>query len=175
MEEELNDLTTLASMAEIFSAVVVVGGLAFGLIQIHHYRRQRSETAAIELLRSFQNPEFSRALRAVLAMPNGVRKKDLGECSEHQQNSIMVVFLTFESIGVMVFRDIVPIDMVDELMGGVCIESWARLKEYTQDSRNDSNRDTLSEWYQWLAERLEERHIRIGRRAAYDQHRHWQS
>ena len=171
----MSDLTTLANLAEIFGAFVVVAGLVFGLIQIHHYRQQRRETAAIELLRSFQNPEFSRALRAVLALPRGVRKQHLGECSEDQQNAIMVVVLTFESIGVMVFRNIVPLDMVDELMGGVCIESWGRLKNYTQDSRDESDRDTLSEWFQWLAERLAERHARYGRRAAYEQHRRWRS
>jgi hypothetical protein len=47
----------------------------------------------------------------------------------------MVAVLTFESIGVMVFRGIVPLEMVDELLGGVCVESWRRLENYTDDSR----------------------------------------
>ncbi len=102
----MTDLNTLANLAEIFGAVVVVGGLGFGVIQLQHYRQQRRETAAIELLRSFHNPEFSRSLREVLALPKGVRKRDMGECSAAAQNAIMVVVLTFESIGVMVFRGI---------------------------------------------------------------------
>ena len=129
------DLNTLANLAEIFGAVFVIGGLGFGVIQLQHYRQQRRETAAIELLRSFHNPEFSRSLRAVLALPRGVRKSDLGECSADQENAIMVVVLTFESIGVMVFRGIVPLEMVDELLGGVCVESWRRLENCTDDSR----------------------------------------
>ena len=82
----MTDLTTLANLAEIFGAVVVVGGLGFGVVQLHNYRQQRRETAAIELLRSFHNPEFSRALRVVLDIPVGARKKDLGECSADQEN-----------------------------------------------------------------------------------------
>jgi len=169
------DLNTLANLAEIFGAVFVIGGLGFGVVQLQHYRQQRRETAAIELLRSFHNPEFSRSLRAVLALPRGVRKSDLGECSADQENAIMVVVLTFESIGVMVFRGIVPLEMVDELLGGVCVESWRRLNNYTDDSRVERDRKTMSEWFQWLAERLEEQHTRNGRKAAYEQHRHWRS
>ena len=171
----MTDLSTLANLAEIFGAAFVVGGLAFGVVQLQHYREQRRETAAIELLRSFHNPEFSRSLRAVLALPRGVRKSELGECSADQENAIMVVVLTFESIGVMVFRGIVPLEMVDELLGGVCVESWRRLENYTDDSRADSARNTMSEWFQWLAERLEEQHARNGRKAAYEQHRQWRT
>jgi hypothetical protein len=90
-----------------------------------------------------------------------------------QQDAIMVVVLTFESIGVMVYRGIVPLEMVNELLGGVCIEAWLRLNQYTQDSRAQSNRDTMSEWFQWLAERLDEHHTRYGRPPAYEQYRAW--
>ena len=169
------DLSSLANLAEIFGAFVVVGGLGFAVIQMQHYRQQRRETAAIELLRSFQNPEFSRSLRAVLTLPKGVRKNELKECSDGDKNAIMVVVLTFESIGVMVFRGIVPLEMVNELLGGVCVESWTRLNQYMQDSRADSDRKTMGEWFQWLAERLDERHTRDGRPPAYEQYRHWQS
>ena len=170
----MTDLNALANLAEIFGAFVVVGGLGFGVIQMQHYRQQRRETAAIELLRSFHNPEFSRSLRAVLALPKGVSKGELGECSDGEKNAIMVVVLTFESIGVMVFRGIVPLEMVNELLGGVCVESWERLDRYTQDSRADSDRNTMSEWFQWLAERLDEHHKRYGRPPAYEQYREWQ-
>jgi hypothetical protein len=83
--------------------------------------------------------------------------------------------MTFESIGVMVFRGIVPLEMVNELLGGVCVESWARLSQYTQDFRVENDRKTMSEWFQWLAERLDEHHARYGRPPAYEQHRHWRS
>jgi hypothetical protein len=169
----VTDLNMLANLAEIFGAVVVVGGLGFGVIQMQHYRQQRRETAAIELLRSFQNPEFSRSLRAVLTLPKGVCKSDLEECSDGEKNAIMVVVMTFESIGVMVFRGIVPLEMVNELLGGVCVESWARLSQYTQDFRVENDRETMSEWFQWLAERLKEHHSRYGRPPAYEQFCDW--
>ncbi len=169
----VTDLSVLANLAEIFGAIIVLGGLGFAVIQMQHYRQQRRETAAIELLRSFQNPEFSRSLRVVLGLPKEVRKENLGECSDGAQDAIMVVVLTFESIGVMVFRNIVPLEMVNELLGGVCVESWTRLDRYMQDSRAESDRKTIGEWFQWLAERLDEHHTRYGRPPAYEQYREW--
>jgi hypothetical protein len=85
----VTDLNTLASLAEILGAVFVVGGLGFGVVQLQHYRQQRRETAAIELLRSFHNPEFSRSPRAVLALPRGVHKSDMEGCSAGEENAIM--------------------------------------------------------------------------------------
>jgi hypothetical protein len=97
----------------------------------------------------------------------------LEECGDGEKNAIMVVVMTFESIGVMVFRGIVPLEMVNELLGGVCVESWARLSQYTQDFRVENDRKTMSEWFQWLAERLKEHHARYGRQPAYEQFRDW--
>ncbi len=85
----------------------------------------------------------------------------------------MIVMLTFESIGLMVFRKIVPLDMVDELLGGVCVECWGRLGNYILDSRMENGRDSLSEWFQWLAERLQEIQAHNGVVAAYELHRRW--
>ncbi len=45
----MTDLSHLANMAEIFSAVIVIGGIIFALIQMRQTRQQRRELAAIEL------------------------------------------------------------------------------------------------------------------------------
>ena len=61
------DLDTLASLAEVFGALVVVGSIGFAFVQLAHFRRQRSDMAAVELARSFQTPEFARAFPKVAA------------------------------------------------------------------------------------------------------------
>jgi hypothetical protein len=39
--------------------------------------------------------------------------------------------------------------------------------------RIENKRDSLSEWFQWLAERLQENQARNGYMVAYEHHRHW--
>ena len=70
-------LATLANLAEILGAIVVIGGVVFAVIQIRQFRRQRLEVAAIELVRSFQSPEFTRAFTLVLELPVGLSAAEL--------------------------------------------------------------------------------------------------
>jgi hypothetical protein len=62
------NLETLANFAEILGAIVVIGGVAFAVIQIRQFRRQRLEVASIELVRSFHSPEFTRAHTFLLTL-----------------------------------------------------------------------------------------------------------
>ncbi len=68
----------------------------------------------------------------------------------------MLVSLTIESVAIMVHRDIIDIDMVWELMGGVVLATWDRLEDWAASHRRASGREKFNEWFQWLAERIAE-------------------
>lgn len=57
----MDELATLANMAEIFGVIIVIGGLFFAVLQMRQIRQQRREFAAIELFRFFGNPKFTEA------------------------------------------------------------------------------------------------------------------
>ncbi len=124
------ELGTLANVAEIIGAVLVLGGVSFAIIEINHFRQQRRDMAAIELSRSFQNPEFARALRVVLSLPSGITAEQMRDGDPAWEDAAMLVSLTLESVGIMVHRRIVSIDMVWELMGGVALSVWDRLEAW---------------------------------------------
>ena len=54
-------LQTLANIAEIIGALLVITGVFFGLMEVRHYRQQRQETASMEIMRAFQSLDFNRA------------------------------------------------------------------------------------------------------------------
>jgi len=84
-----------------------------------------------------------------------------------------VIGNTFESIGVMVYRRIVPLEIVNELMGGAVVFLWQKLERWTLESRAEQSRDSVYEWFQWLAERLQELpEFRTGP-PAYEARRDW--
>ncbi|MCH8158249.1 MAG: hypothetical protein IIA08_00115 [Proteobacteria bacterium] len=68
----MTDLSRLANIAEILSAIIVIGGIFFALVQVRQTRQQRRELAAIELFRSFGSPQFSKAYRTVLHFSDGL-------------------------------------------------------------------------------------------------------
>lgn len=166
------ELSTLANLAEIIGAAIVVGGVAFAFVQLAHFRRQRHELAALELARSFETPEFAHALRLVLSLPDGITATDLRKMDSQYEDAAMLVSLTFESVAIMVHRRIASLDMVWELMGGVVLTAWRKLRAWAEEIRQEQGREKFDEWIQWLCDQMR-RHPEARLKPAYVEHKDW--
>jgi hypothetical protein len=62
-----------------------------------------------------------------------------------------------ESLGFLVAERFIDIDLVDKTPGFFVITSWDKLKTVIRDIRKMQPDPFLNEYYQWLAERLNER------------------
>lgn len=167
------NLSTLANLAEVIGAVIVIGGLAFGVIQLQQFRLQRRAQAAIEVARSFQDADFSRALRLVLSMPRDLGVDEVRELGGKYEDAAMLVSLTVETIGLMVHRRMVSLQLVWELMGGVLLTAWGRLARWTEDTRRDQGGEKFNEWMQWLAGQLERHKTTCDPEPAYRKFDEW--
>jgi len=147
------DLNTLGNLAEIIGVLIVIGGVAFAVVQIREFQRQRRETAAIELARSFTDPQFARALLLVVSLPPGCSAKELRRSPEHEA-AAMLVSLTLESVAIMVHHRIVPMQTVWELMGGVTQTCWDRMREWVQAVRREQGNEKFDEWLEWLSDQM---------------------
>jgi len=112
------NLQYLANIAEILGALLVIIGVFFGLIEIRHYRQQRQEAAAMEIMRAFQSHDFTRALGLVMDYEQECRQCREGSMPQELQDSAMLVSTTLEAVGLMVYQRIVPFRLVQQLMGG---------------------------------------------------------
>lgn len=164
------DLSTLASLAEVFGALVVVGSVGFAFVQLAHFRRQRADMAAVELARSFQTPEFTRAIRLVLSLPDGATAEQV-RSDPSCEDAAMLVSLTLESVGIMVHRRVVSIEMVWELMGGMVLAAWRKIQPWAEYQREQQGGGKFDEWIQWLSEQLEE--LADGNEPAHRKYRDW--
>lgn len=152
----MNDLATIANMAEILGAIIVVGGLFFAVLQMRHLRQQRRELAAIELFRFFGNARFTRAYKALLRLPDGMSAEDIRTNKQNLEEAAMLVSSTMESIGVMTFQRIVPFMVVYNLIGHTTVILWRKLDIWVAALRIETGNQGAFEWFQWLAERLEQ-------------------
>ena len=164
------DLNTFANVAEVISAGVVVGSVAFAFVQLAHFRRQRYNMVALELVRSFQTPEFAHALRLVLSLPDGVTADQLREDPKYE-DAAMLISLTLESVGIMVHRRVTSLDMVWELMGGVVLAVWQKLSVWASQQREEQGGEKFDEWLQWLCDQMKRR--QQGGDPAYLKYRDW--
>jgi hypothetical protein len=77
-------------------------------------------------------------------------------------------------VGYMVFRHIVKLDMIDDLIGGVTLVFSSRARAWAERIRIQTGNPKSFEWCEWLAERTTERHDRFGHEAASVRHAAWQ-
>jgi hypothetical protein len=166
------DLITIVDIAEIVGAVVVISGVVFGVIQVRHYQQQRHDVAAVQLVNSFQNPEFNKSLRNVWSIPDAATWQELQACGNGWQEAAFQVGMTMETMGVLVYRRIVPLAILDELMGDAILLLWRKLQPWVQQLRIEQKRNSAYEWFQWLAERLAERERRT-EMGAHLKYRNW--
>lgn len=154
----MNDLANVANVAEIIGAIIVIGGLIFAVLQMRQIRQQRRELAAIELFRFFGNPQFTAAYKRILRLPEGLSADDIQASDSGLEDAAMLIAATMESIGVMTFQRIVPFMVVYNLIGTSCPALWRKLKPWTEMLREEQEANTVFEWFQWLAERLDDNH-----------------
>jgi len=149
------DISTLANL---INAIAVTAGVLFAVVQIRQYRQRRRRDVMLELVRSFQSPAFTGALRRVLSLPDGANaEKVRAMLGPDGEDAVYLVSLTWESLGILLFRREVTLDLIDDFFSGPILLSWQKLKVYSEEWRVRLKRETGSEWFHWLAERMMER------------------
>ena len=164
----------LPTFANLINAIAVTAGVIFAAAQIRHYSQRRRRDAMLELVRSFQSPSFASAFRRVISLPDGATQaqviKLLGADGD---DATHIVGLTWESLGVLVFRREVTLDVVDDFFSGPISISWRKLSRYVFEQRAVLHRETAFEWFQWLAERMIDREKQTPPVPAHIAHRGW--
>ena len=170
----MTDLETLANMAEVFGTLTIIGGLVFAIIQIRQYRQQLRETATLELMDKFQTSEFAQAFKILRSMPEGVSSVELKANGPEAEAAAMSVCAVYETIGVLVFRRILPFQVVEDLTGGAVVMCWRKLRTWVEETRIETSNERVFEWFQWLAERCsEQQQLESESAPAYRAHRAW--
>jgi hypothetical protein len=167
------ELSFVADVSQIVGTLLVIGGAVFGLVQLNEYRGQRRDTVAVEIVRSFQDAEFSHSLGLIRDLPDGITLADMRARDTMYQLAAMKVATYYESVGLLMFRRIVPFSIVRELTGGICVVAWRKLEVWTREVRTEQSHDSFAEWFQWLAERLGEQDDDKNANPAYRRYADW--
>jgi hypothetical protein len=153
---------------------IVVGGV-LALLQLRHTQKQRTRELALQMLRSFQTPEFLTAGNLVYELPEGLSKAQIEKRVRAKVTCLLVMLGTFESLGILVYRRDIDIGLVEDFFGGILIMSGRKLSLYIDDMRRLSGRDTYYEWAQWLSEQVKRREAHRPALPAHVEFRDWEA
>ncbi len=154
-------------------AAAVVIGVGFAVHETRRYREDRNREAAFELLHAFQTPEFAKALVLLYRLPDGLPKCEIERRLGEDVYLVNVLAGTWESLGILVQKGEVSLQLVDDFFSGPIVVSWRKMQGYYFDERRETGRETIAEWTQWLAERLMDQEGSSSPLPAHVQFRNW--
>ncbi len=147
-------MTYVASVTPYATLLMVLVSVLSGFLTFRLWQRTRYLTTAVQLVQTIQDANFSRSIQLIMRLHQD--SDALGIAADKETlEAAYVVSHAFESLGIMVYHRLLPIYLVDQLVGGYVRSSWSRLQSYTAERRKVLG-PTFSEWFQWLAERLRE-------------------
>lgn len=168
------ELNQIVNIIQILGILVLIYGLWLGLKQFKLLRNQRRDMAIMECARSFEDKEFTEAYGLLTRLDNGLTRKQLNSLGKEYENAAFRTGMKFETIGLLVFKGVVPIDAMEDLVGGAALTIWKILENWIIITREERSHPSFMEWYQWLVDRLNERH-RSQSLPAYEKHKNWKS
>ena len=145
------DLSTIANVA---TALTVLTGVGFGIVEMRRARREREERAAFAAVQALMSPEWMSSAVIVAAIPEGTSAAEV-EGNQRVLEAALKMATIMEGIGYSVFARIVPLSVADDVIGGTARVAWRKLRPFIEFERGRSGSQKSFEWFQWLAETLE--------------------
>ncbi len=150
-------LPVLANLAEIIAASSIVTGLIFGWVQIRSIRNQQKAAIAINLAQTFYDQNLAAALTLLQKVPDGVTLDELRERGDEYVSAAITVATSFETMGLLAFKRIAPMDLVLDLAGGIVATMSRKLRTWQEDLRREQAQPSWGEWFEWLGDQAERR------------------
>jgi hypothetical protein len=149
--------------------VAIVGGAIFAIAQLAEFRRRRSFRVAADLCREFTNPELAKAINLLKPLPDGISLKELRSLDGDYEEAVQIVGMTFETMGILVHKDIASFQIVQELAGGLLLMMWRKIEYSIKETRVEQG---LREWRSAnLTSNQLSKHMRTGLNILIDEER----
>ena len=148
---------TITFIANLAIALSFIVGLIFGIVQVKAAARDRRERLTLETLRAFHSREFVELMHYVIYQDMPINQEGLLKLPVHDQTSLVQFSQEMESLGILVAEGLINLDLVDKTLGSFVTTAWQKYKTLFLDARENLPDPFLGEYFQWLAERIEER------------------
>jgi len=152
MNNEL--IALLANIALTLSFIVAV---IFGIAQVKTAKRDRKERLTLETLRSFHSREFAELLYYVTTTKIPKTITEWNNLSANERIQFIQFGQMMESLGLLLAERLINVDLVDKTLGSFVFSTWEKYKPLFSDMREKNSDPFLGEYFQWMAEQIDNR------------------
>ncbi len=147
----------ISEIANLALALSFIVGLIFGIVQVRAAARDRRERLTLETLREFQTREFVELLHYISFHDLPSNREGMMALPANERTLLIQFGQEMESLGILVAERLINIDLVDKTLGSFVTTSWEKYKDMFLDIREKQPDPFLGEYFQWLAEQIDER------------------
>jgi len=147
----MQTIEILTQFAPLLSFITIFIAILFGIIQLRQFKTQRKDLAAVEIMRTMQDNQFTESLHLINKFDYIENVEYLRKFDPDLEKAIFAISTKFETLGFLVYKKVIPIEFVEQLIGGVCISLWHKLSPYIMDYRSVNDQKLFLEWFEWLS------------------------
>ena len=148
-------LDQLANIVEILGILAILIAAIFGLAQFRQRRRDQRNLAILEIARSFEDREFTDAYLKLSSLEDNISTEALNELGDHYVSDALRVGMKYETVGLLIYKGVVPLDALEDLVGDAALTLWRKLNVWVHQLREERNHPRALEWFEWLVILLE--------------------
>jgi len=155
-------MVDVTEISAIVAAMGVLVGVAYYVLDMRNQTRIRQTDMVMRLYNTFGSTEFQEAYQKMM----GSEIEDYAEyMRRHSTNFEMraaafTVGIFFEGIGVLVRRNLISMDLVDDLLSSPISDTWEKLKPLIEGRREQLKRPQTMEWFEYLYNEMKKREQR---------------
>jgi len=161
----------LLELAALMQAAGIIVGIVIALLQLRDLGKTRKADLLMELYATFRNKEHNRDYMEVLQSSS----KDIDDWIEIRAGRPTVknleaysmwlsVALYFEGVGVLLYRKMIDIALVDDLLSSEILLLWENIEPAVKKMRAGINRPQLFEYFEYLYEQIKRREQKLSSR-----------
>ena len=144
-------------------------GLRGGVI--YHDGQFDDARLAINLAQTFYNRDLARALSLMQSVPDDIGLAELRAMGQEYEQATITICTSFETMGLLVFKRIAPLELVLDLAGGIVSVMCNKLRCSMNELREEQRQPSWGEWFEWLGDRALE--LKQPKEPAHIGHRSW--
>jgi len=148
------DVLTVANVVLAGAAVVA---LVFGMLQVLVAVRDRRERLTIEVIRSVQTPEFTAHIMEFRDNPPPPSASEWQNLPADVRRSHVHFLQQMEMLGLLAYDGKIDLELVERTLGDFVARTWRRFQPILEEMRGSLDDPYLAEYFQWLAQRIDER------------------
>jgi hypothetical protein len=161
--------TTIALAANVAIALSFLVAVIFGIAQVRIAGRDRRERLTLDMIRNFQTREFAEILYYFQASTAPTTREEFQAMPPNEQIIFIQLSQQMEALGILVAERYIDLDLVDKTLGSFVTTGWERYKSIILDLRAKVPDPFLSEYFQWLAEQIDDSMTNHPRLPFYEQ------